>query len=141
MTFNKRFHVRSGGGFRNRIRHVNREKIRRRNKTINRFEADVVGVHMVRFFPVERLHRVVRFRAQARRLRADEGVFAIGLVPDGNEFCAEFRGEHARAQLGFALMRETVAHAKREFTEGEVLVHKIIGGGNNTKPSVRYAIR
>ena len=105
-------HVRRRGGLADAVRHINREKIRRRNKAIHRFEADMVGVHMIRLLPAERLHSGIRLGPQAGRLGADERVFAVGFVPDGNEFCAEFSRLNAGLQLRPALMSKPVAHAK-----------------------------
>jgi hypothetical protein len=34
------------------------------------------------------------------------------------------RGHEARLQLGFGLMRETVAHAKRKFAQRQKFVHR-----------------
>ena len=65
MAVHKRLYVRRTGRLANAIGHINREKIRRRDKPIHRFEADMVGVHMIGLFPVERFYGRVRFGAQA----------------------------------------------------------------------------
>ena len=126
MPVNERLHVRRRRRLGDGVGHVNREEIRRRDETIHGFEADMVGVHVVGFFPAERGHGVVGLGAEAGRLGADEGVFAVGLVPDGDEFRAEFRGQHAGGKLRLALMAEAVAHAEGKFTEREVLFHKMM---------------
>src|SRR5439155_12913394 len=51
--------------------------------------------------------------AHAGWLRADGHVFAIGFVPDGNDFDALFGGFDTGAQLGLGLVRETVSHAEQ----------------------------
>ena len=113
MTVHKRLHVRRVGGFADAVGHVNREEIRRRHETVHRFEADMVGVHMIGIFPAKRLHRRIGFGPQTGRLGADEGVFAVGFVPDRDECRAQFRRQDAGTELRPALMAKTVAHAKR----------------------------
>jgi hypothetical protein len=112
VMIDKRLHAFGIGGFANRVGHVNREEIRRRDETIHGLEPDVVGVHVIRFFPTKRLHRRIRLGAQTGRFGADERVFAVRFVPDGYDVRAEFGGQDTCIQLGLALMRKTVAHAK-----------------------------
>ena len=72
----------------------------------------MVGVHMIRLFPTERLDCRIRLGAQTGRFGADERVFAVRFVPDGYDVRAEFSGQDTRAKLRFALVRKTVAHAE-----------------------------
>ena len=67
MLVHERLHVRGGGGLADGIRHINREKIRRRDETIHGFEADVVGVHVIGFFQP---NAFTAASASARRLEA-----------------------------------------------------------------------
>ena len=106
------------GGFADAVGDVNGEEIRVGDKAIHGFEADVVGVHMVRLFPAEGFDGGIGGGAGAFRFSADEGVFAVRFVPDGDEFRAELGGEDARLELGFALVGKTVAHAEGVFAEG-----------------------
>lgn len=126
MGVDEGFHVRGDGGFADAVGDVDGEEIGRRDKTIDGFEANVVGIDVVGLFPAEGFDGGVGFGAEARRFGADEGVFAVGFVPDGNEVRAEFGGELAGAELGFSLVSEAVTHAEGEFSEGEILVHKIL---------------
>ena len=50
-------------------------------------------------------------RAEVERV-ANKFLLAVGLVPDGDEFRAQFRRQLARAQLRLALMPKPVAHAE-----------------------------
>ena len=124
VAVHKCLHVRARGGFADAVRHVNGEEIRRRDEPIHRFEPDMVGVHMIGIFPAERLHRRIRFGPQAGRLGADEGVLAVGFVPDRNEDRAQFRRLHARVKLRLALMAKTVAHAKGKFAQPQKWIHR-----------------
>jgi hypothetical protein len=117
MTVNESFQAGGVGGFANRVSHVNGVKIGVRDEAIHGFEPDVVGVNVVGFLPAERFDSGIGFGAKTGRLGADEGVFTVGFVPDGNDFRALFGGEDAGAELGFALMGETVAQAKRKFSK------------------------
>ena len=86
-----------------------------RQEPVHRFEADMVGIHVIRLAPTQFLHGGVRRRAGAGRFGADDQVFAVGFVPDGDDFDALLRGHDAGAQLGLRLMRKAVAHPKRKF--------------------------
>ena len=112
MAVNKRLHALGLGGFANRIGHVNREEVRWRDETIHRFEPDVVGVHVIRLLPAEFPDCRIRGGAGAGRFGTDDGVLAVGLIPDRNDIHALFCGHHACGQLGPALMCKTVTHAK-----------------------------
>ena len=77
----------------------------------------MVGVHVPRFIPAELLDGLRGRRADAGRLGADDGVFAIGFVPDGCDLDALFGGQDDGLQLGRGLMGEPVAHAEGEFPQ------------------------
>ena len=143
MAAGKGLHAFGIGGFANRVGHVNREEIRRRDETIHGFEPDVVGVHVIRFLPAERLHRRIRLEAHTGWFGADELVFAIRLVPDGNNIRTKLGGQDARAKLRVALVRKTVAHAKRELPQLQIFTHKkaVLTGANLTdSPPNRHII-
>ena len=127
MTVGKRLHVFGLGGLANRVGHVNGEEIRIGHEAVHRFEPDVIGVQMIRLFPAEFLDRRVRRGAGDGRLGADDGVFAVGLVPDRNNLDALIGDHDARPQLGLGLMRKTVTQAKRKLSQFQKFVHKITG--------------
>ena len=112
MLIHKGLHVRRTGGFADAVGHVNRVKIRIRNKAVNGFKADMVGVHMIGLVPAEFPDGGIGGGARAGRVAADDGVFPVGFVPDGNKKRAEFGGPDASAKLRLALMRKTVADAE-----------------------------
>ena len=103
------------GGFADGIGDVNGEKVGGVEKAVHGFEADMVGVHVPGFFPAEFADGLVRRGAHAGGFGADDGVLAVGFVPDGSDFDALLRRQDAGLQLGLGLMRKTVAHAKGKF--------------------------
>jgi hypothetical protein len=56
----KRIHRRLGGGLGYVIRHVNSAKIAVGKETLSRSEIDMVGIAVVRFRPLQRLHCSIR---------------------------------------------------------------------------------
>ena len=67
--------------------------------------------------PVEGFHGRLRGVEDALRVGADEGVLAVGFVPDGHDGDALRGGELKGVELGLGLVGETVAHADGEFFE------------------------
>ena len=101
------------------VGHVDRVEVAGVDEAIHGLEVDVVGVHVVRPFPAQLAHGRIGGGAYAGRFRADDGVFAIRLVPDGNDGCAVLRGHDAGLQLRLGLVREAVADAEGEFVQGK----------------------
>lgn len=64
--------------------------------------------------PAERPHCGLRGVEYALRFRADERVFAVGLVPYGNGLDAVLGKELESMKLRFGLMGEAIAHADGE---------------------------
>jgi hypothetical protein len=126
VAVHERFHVRRAGGSADAVGHVNREEIRGHYETVHRFKADVVGIHMIRFFPAQSFYCRVRFGAQARRFGADERVFAMGFVPDRHKVRAQFGGQLAGAQLRLALVPKPVAQTEGKFAQQQVSVHNFL---------------
>src|SRR5688572_14066937 len=83
MALEKRVDQRPGSRASNAVRHIDREKIRAIQETLNRLEADMIRVDVPGMRPSQGLDRRESGRAHAGRFRADEGVLAIGFVPDG----------------------------------------------------------
>ena len=96
---------------------IEREEITRRNESIHRVQVDVIGIHKVGRGPVQRLHSGIRLGAETLGLRADEGVLAVGLVPNRMKRHTSHGGGLDRGKLGLALMGEAVAHADGESWE------------------------
>ena len=104
-------------GLTDRVGHVDRVEVARGQEAIDGFEADVVGVDVVRLLPAERLHRGVGRGPHARRLGADDRVLAVRLVPDRDDLDALLGGQHAGPQLRLRLVREPIADADGVFGE------------------------
>ena len=108
----KRLHVRGAGGFADGVGHVNREEIRGRDETIHRFEADVVGVHVIGFFQPSAFTAA---SAAARRLAGSEPMKVcsrLDLFQTGTMSTPCCAARDAGAQLRLGLMGKTVAHAQ-----------------------------
>ena len=125
MTIHKGADVFFSSGFANRIGHVNREKIRGLQERVHGFETDMVGIHVVRAIPGQFLHGFFSRRAHACRMRADDGVLAVGLVPHGHDIDPLTGRLHASAQLGFGLPGEPVTHAEGEFSQLKRVHHSV----------------
>jgi hypothetical protein len=80
---------------------------------------------MIGLIPTQGFDGGIGFRAGAGGVGADEGVFAIGLVPDGDEMGPQFGRQQAGLKLSPALMGEPVPHAKRVFAQNHVFIHKL----------------
>lgn len=77
-----------GGGLPDRVGHVDGEEVGRRQEPVHGLEPDVVGVDVPRVRPVQGGDRGLGGVADAARFRADEGVFAVGFVPDRGDLDA-----------------------------------------------------
>jgi hypothetical protein len=74
------------GRFADRVGHIDGEEIRAAKKAIDRIESDMVGIGMPGERPIGLPNRLLCGSSYTFRLRADEGVLAIGLVPNRNDF-------------------------------------------------------
>ena len=86
----------------------------------------MVSIHVIGIFPAQRLHRRISFGTQTGRLRADEGVLAVGFVPDRNEGRAKCLSLNAGLELRPALPAKTVAQTERKFVQSQKRVHKYL---------------
>src|SRR6516165_3864677 len=64
------------------IRHVEGKKVACRNKRIDRFQADVVGIDVVGSRESKRSYRCVGLGPNVIGFGFDEGMLTIGFVPD-----------------------------------------------------------
>jgi hypothetical protein len=97
---------------------IDRKEVAAGEEGLDGLEADVVGIHEVGLGPAEGAHGSVRLLAEARGLGADEGVFAVGFVPDGMDGNALEGGVVDGGELGDTLAAEAVAGAKGEAGQG-----------------------
>ncbi len=106
------------------VGHIDGEEITRRDKSVNRCNRDVVGIHMVRQLPAKRVHRCVSSLARRKRLRTDDGMFAIRLVPHGYNFNPAGERIEAGLQLRLCLMCKAVAGSNGIFMklQGSILL-------------------
>ena len=100
------------GGLPDPVGHVDGVEVRVGHKAVHGLEADVVGVHVVRFPPAEGLDGGVRGGAGGDRLGPDREVLAVGLVPDRDHRDALLRGHDAGPELGLGLVRKAVADSE-----------------------------
>ena len=96
---------------------INGEEVGAGEKLVHGFHADVIGVHVPAAGPVEGRHCGLRGVEDALGVRADEGVFAVGFVPDGHDGDALRGGELESVELGLGLVGEAVADADGKFFE------------------------
>jgi hypothetical protein len=79
----------------------------------------MIGIHVPGLGPVEFADSGNCGIAHAYGLRADECMFAIGLVPHGHDINALLCGEDESLQLCARLVTETIAYAERIFGESQ----------------------
>ena len=107
----KRFYIRRVGGFPDKICNIDSEEVRPRKEPIHCLEPNMIRIHVPALAPVQRLHRCFGGNENTLRLRTDERVFSIRLVPDWRNGDA-LLGEHVEsAQLRFCLLTKAVADA------------------------------
>src|SRR6185436_11146307 len=82
-------------------------------------QIDVIGVHMIGTLPGEFADCCIGRNSNAGRLRSDDGVLAVRLVPHRDYRRTALGSHHASAQLRLGLMGEAVSHANREFLKQE----------------------
>ncbi len=112
MAREERLHGRIGSRLSDRLRHVQRVKIAGGQEAVHGAQADVIGVHVVGLLPAEFGDRRIGRGAHAIGLRSDDVMLSIRLVPDGDDFDAALRGEHAGAELRNGLVRKAISHTE-----------------------------
>jgi len=88
------------------VRDVDGEEVRARKKAVHRFEADVIRINVPAATPAGRLDGGLCGIEHALRFGTDEGVFAIGFVPDRRHLDAPFGEQLEGAKLGPGLVRK-----------------------------------
>ena len=83
---------------------VKGEKVARSKEAIDGRGRDVVGVAKIRQLPPERFDGGVGGLARREGLSADDHVFAVRLVPHGNDLDATLESLDAGLQLRFGLV-------------------------------------
>lgn len=102
-------------GFPDVIGDINGEKIAGIEKAVHIGEVDVVGIDVKSTGPAEGFNRIAGFVQDASGFRADDRVFAVGFVPNGDDFDAFGLGGLNGLKLGATFMGEAIPHAKCEF--------------------------
>jgi hypothetical protein len=113
VTGNERLHVGQGSRLADRIGDVDREKITRLEKPVDRLEADVVGIDEPRVRPLSGRHGPGRRRPHARGLTADERMLTVRLVPHWGDDDAPRREHFKGGELRLGLAGETIADPER----------------------------
>ena len=99
------------------IRHVQREEIMGIEEGIHVVETDVIGVDVVGRAPSERRRGGVRLAAHVGRVRADQGVLPVRLVPDRRDLHASLPRQEEGAELRLALTPEAIPEPHRVFPD------------------------
>src|SRR5579863_5789555 len=102
-----------GRGLGDEIGDVDGVEIAGREVAVYRLQGDVVGVAEVGKLPAEGGDGLVGGAAHRARLRTDDQVFAVRLVPDGNDLNALGERLAAGFELGLGLVGEAVAGSDR----------------------------
>src|SRR6202041_2133988 len=101
---------------------LDRIEIARGEKAFDGFRIDMVGVAEIGQLPVERLDRGIGSNADRARLRSDDGVLAIRLIPDRDYLDSVFEGLYTCQQLCFCLMRKSVPGPNRILVERQTVI-------------------
>src|SRR5258706_645448 len=94
MQIHERLYRRIFSFFADEISDINREKVAGRQKSIDGFEADVIGIDKILPTPVHGSHSRVGFSAHTGWLAVNDVVLAIAFVPNGNDLYAEVFSAH-----------------------------------------------
>ncbi len=111
------------GGLPDQVGDVDGEEVARREEARDGLQIDMVGVEEVGLRPAERLHGIIGCGARLAGLGANDGMLAIGLVPDRDDFNAGLRRKNAGGKLGLGLVRKPVTHADGEPRQLQTLRH------------------
>src|SRR5690242_17760813 len=101
------------------ISDVDGVEIAGRQESLDSLQPHMIGIDKVRPLPAQQLNRCIGLMANRGRLRADDVVFAIRLVPDRRHLYAALQRLHTRAQLGWSLTSKSIARANRIFRKRE----------------------
>ena len=86
MPFQEGFDCLGCGRLTNEIGHIDGVEVAVRQEASHCFQADMIGIQEVRSHPAEGRHGGIGGGTGGRGLRTDDGVLAVGLVPDRNDF-------------------------------------------------------
>ena len=104
-------------GLANEVGHVDGEKVAGIKEATYGFKGDVVGIKKVGQLPVERLDGGIGGLARGSRFGADDVVFAIRFVPNGNHFDTALKSLGAGLKLRLGLMSKPVSSPDGKFVQ------------------------
>ena len=87
----------------------------------------MVRIDIVRAGPIERLDGGIGFRTHVVGFAVNDGVLAVGFVPDGMHLQPERAAQNDRLQLGAALPGKTVTHSQSKLFDSHGDVGKLAG--------------
>jgi len=105
------------GALADEIGDVDGEKVAGGDEMVHGLHADVVGIDEIGVLPAQRLDGRIGLGAGVARLAVDDGVFAVGFVPDRCDLDALIFQQLEGVQLGLTLMAEPVTDADGVFSE------------------------
>ena len=117
MTVEERLDIGERGRLADGVGHIERVEVAGIDEAVHRAQIDVVRIHVIGSRPTELSNGTVGRAAYTGGLGADDIVFAIRFIPNRDDFNTLFCGQQTGFELGFGLMRESVSHSKRIFTE------------------------
>src|SRR6202789_2180765 len=124
MTLDERRNSRWFRRLPDEISHIQREEVTWRKEPRNRLEVDMVRIQKVRLLPLQFPYSRIRSLPRLARLRADDHVLAIGLVPNRHNFYTRLPRQHTSLQLRLRLMCEAVPHTHRKFRKFQSIFHR-----------------
>jgi hypothetical protein len=106
------------------VGHIDGVEIRCGEEPVYGAEIDVVGIHVIGLGPAEFVDGGVCGGTNTIRLRSDNVVLAVGLVPDGDHVNAALGGHPAGVELRFSLVCKPIPDADRVFGKNQIGRHK-----------------
>ena len=103
------------GRFPGKICDIEGKKVTSWNKSVDRFQADMVGIDMVSALPTQRSYGGVGFRPDVVGFAMDDHMLAIGFVPNRVNVDPQVTGFQEGLELSSTLVREPVTDAKGVF--------------------------
>ena len=107
------------GGLADEVRYIDGVEIAGGDEASDCLRVDVIGIAKIRMVPAQGFDCRIGSLANSRGFRADDRMFAVGLVPDWRYVDTFLLSHDAGAKLSFCLVREAVACSDRILTQSK----------------------
>lgn len=112
MPLHKRLYILYIRGLTNQVGDVQGKEVTRLEKSSHRLQIDVVRIQKIRLGPAKLLDRGIGGSTRLARLRSNNHVLTVRLVPHRNHLNPGIGGQNTRRKLRLCLMRKPIPHAQ-----------------------------